>query len=395
MTRSNDCSVELRRRVARIALLAALAASLGMSALPEPAVAQEHPQTLYVSIHKSLLLDVGQEVETVSVADTDLADFVVAARTQVLIQGKKEGTTSLVVWTRGGQTRRYDLVVQRGFAYKQIQLNVRVTEINQSTLSEFGIDYLARRFGISEDRAVGLFSGGVGAPAIPLSATSLLGTGNEVPRLSQAFPDEASMVLRYIKDGKAFEALIHALEQDGHLKVLARPNLVCMDGKKASFLAGGEIPIPIAQTSALGTSITIEWREFGVKLGFVPTVVDSDLVNLKVEPEVSSLDFNNAISIGGFVIPALRTRKAATEVELHAGESLILGGLTTSAERKVVSKIPILGHIPLLGYLFSSRSKQTETTELMIVVSPHIVAPLAPGQVPPPPWEEKEKKGGG
>jgi len=373
-----------RRRAAALWALKLLpVVVLGLIAASPPAGAAPEPEKLYVSLRKSLLLDLGQVVETVSIADPELADFVVAAQTQVLIQGKKQGTTSLVVWTRGGQTRRYDLEVQRGFTYKQVLLSVRVAEVNQSTLSEYGLDYLVRHLGGSEDRAAGIFSGGVGKPAIPLSAGSL-----------PEFADEASIAVRYIKGGDQFETLIHALEQKGKLKVLARPNLVCVDGKEASFLAGGEIPIPVAQTSASGgTSVTIEWREFGVKLGFVPTVIDSDLVNLKVEPEVSSLDFNNAITIGGFVVPALRTRRAATEVELHGGETLVIGGLKSAAERNVENKIPILGDIPLLGYLFRSRSKATEETELMIMVSPQIVNPLPAGQEPKLPWEGPKQHG--
>jgi pilus assembly protein CpaC len=390
-----------RRAVRRAVVLGTLftvATTLALSTIPPPAAAAPVThEKLYVQLRKSLLLDLGQVVETVSIADPELADFVVAAQTQVLIQGKKQGTTSLVVWTRGGQARMYDLEVQRGFAYKQIMLNVRVAEINQSTLSEYGLDYLVRQFGAG-DRSAGIFSGGVGQPAIPLAAGSSDASGTEIPRVGQTFPDEASLVFRYLKAGEQFEVLIHALEQKGLLKVLARPNLVCVDGKEASFLAGGEIPIPVAQTSAGGgTSVTIEWREFGVKVGFVPTVVDSDLVNLKVEPEVSSLDFNNAIAIGGFVVPALRTRRAATEVELRGGESLVVGGLKSSGERSVVNKIPILGDIPLLGYLFQSRSKATESNELMILVSPRIVTPLPPGQEPPLPWEgpQTPKRSGG
>jgi pilus assembly protein CpaC len=371
-----------RRRAAALGALLLPAVVLGLIAASPPADAAPQPEKLYVSLRKSLLLDLGQVVETVSIADPELADFVVAAQTQVLIQGKKEGTTSLVVWTRGGQTRRYDLEVQRGFSYKQILVSVRVAEISQSTLREYGLDYLVRHVGAGEDRAIGIFSGGVGRPAIPLAAGTL-----------PEFADEASMAFRYIKAGDQFEILIHALEQKGLLKVLARPNLVCVDGKEASFLSGGEIPIPVAQTSSGGTSVTIEWREFGVKLGFVPTVVDSDLVNLKVEPEVSNLDFNNAITIGGFVVPALRMRRASTEVELHGGESLVIGGLKSDAERDIENKIPILGDIPLLGYLFRSTSKAVEENELMIMVSPQIVTPLPAGQEPPLLWQPQQNGG--
>src|SRR4029453_490580 len=214
-----------------------------------------------------------------------------------------------------------------------------------------------------------IYSGGVGKPAIPLAAGSL-----------PEFTDDATIALRYIKGSDDYEAILHALQSKGLLKVLARPNLVCVDGKEANFLAGGEIPIPGAQTSSVGgTVVTIEWREFGSRLRFLPTVVDSNLIHLKVEPEVSSLDYNNAIVIGGYVVPALRSRKAATEVELQQGESLVIGGLQSTALRDVTTKIPIIGDIPLLGYLFRKIEKQRGDTKLLIVVSPKVIPPLPAG----------------
>jgi pilus assembly protein CpaC len=339
--------------------------------LPAAAGAQA-PQQLRVSLKKSYLLDLGEVVETVSITDTEIADFVVAAKTQVLIHGKKEGTTSLVVWSQGGRHRSYDLVVQRGPSPKQVLLNVRIAEVTNSDLLEFGVDYLLRQVGAGEDRAAGVYPGQIGKPAIPLSAGSL-----------PEFTDDATIALRYIKGKDDFEAIIHALQQDGMLKVLARPNLVCVDGKEAEFLAGGEIPIPVAQTSSVGgTVVTIEWREFGSRLKFLPTVVDSNLIHLRVEPEVSSLDYTNAIIIGGYVVPALRSRRAATEVELSQGESLVIGGLQATASRDVTNKVPIIGDIPLLGYLFRKVEKQTEETELLIVVSPRVVTPIPAGQEP-------------
>jgi pilus assembly protein CpaC len=336
------------------------------------AAGAQAPQQLRVSLKKSYLLDLGEVVETVSITDTEIADFVVAAKTQVLIHGKKEGTTSLVVWSQGGRHRSYDLLVQRGPSPKQVLLNVRIAEVTTSNLTEFGVDYLLRQVGAGEDRAAGIYPGAIGKPAIPLSAGSL-----------PEFTDDATIALRYIKGKDDFEAIIHALQQKGLLKVLARPNLVCVDGKQADFLAGGEIPIPVAQTSSVGgTVVTIEWREFGSRLKFLPTVVDSNLIHLKVEPEVSSLDYTNAIVIGGYVVPALRSRKASTEVELSQGESLVIGGLQATAVRDVTTKVPIIGDIPLLGYLFRKIEKQTEETELLIVVSPRVVTPLPAGQEP-------------
>jgi pilus assembly protein CpaC len=183
--------------------------------------------------------------------------------------------------------------------------------------------------------------------------------------------------------------ILHALQQKGFVNVLARPNLICVDGKEASFLAGGEIPVPVAQTSSGGgTTVTIEWREFGTRLNFMPTIVDSNLIHLRVEPEVSILDYTNAVLIGGYVVPSLRTRRAETEVELRENESFVIGGLQTQSERKIEDKVPIIGDIPLLGYLFRSVSNQMETSELMIVVSPQIVRPIKTNEVPEFPCKE-------
>jgi pilus assembly protein CpaC len=367
------------RRWLLLAMILLLAET--MLVLPALAARGEGPEKLYVALRKSLLLDLGEQVETVSITDTDLADFVVAAKTQVLIHGKKEGITSLVVWVKGGKHKSYDLIVQRGFAPKQVLLKVRVAEVTNTDLTEYGIDYVARMLESDADRAVGVFSGDVGTPAIPHSAGTL-----------PEYSDGADVVLRWWKGDERYAAVIHALQQKGLLKVIARPDLICIDGEQASFLSGGEFPVPIAQSSSGGgTTVTIEWKEYGTQLDFRPTVVDSDLVRLEVEPLVSALDFNTAVVLGGFVVPGLTTRRASTEVELHEGESLIIGGLKSSAERKIERKIPIIGDIPLLGYLFRSQRKEIEESELMILVTPSIIEPLAanevpllPGEAPPP-----------
>ncbi len=365
----------LSRRVGPAAVSAIVLGWLAVTAVT--ALAQDAPQKIEVDLARSYLLDLRQKVETVSITDTDIADFVVAADTQVLIHGKKVGTTSLVVWVTGGFHRRYDLTVRRGFAPSQILLDVRVAELTNSSDLEFGVDYLVQRLrAANNDRSVGLYTGKIGKPGIPLSAGSF-----------PEYADDAELVLRYIENDLRYEAIIHAMEQEGLLKVLAKPTLVCIDGEEASFLAGGEIPIPVAQTSSIGgTTVTVEWREFGVRLNFTPALVDSNLINLKVEPEVSSLDFNNSVVIGGFVVPALQTRKVATRVEMHDGQSLIIGGLKATTVRDIRRKIPILGSIPVLGWLFSDTQKTSEENDLLVIVSPKIVSPT--DVAPVVPWEQ-------
>jgi pilus assembly protein CpaC len=179
---------------------------------------------------------------------------------------------------------------------------------------------------------------------------------------------------------------MRALASTGALRVLAEPTVVAASGETASFLSGGEIPVPIASAGTSGgTTVTIEWKEFGIKVNFVPTIVDEGVINLKIAPEASSLDFSNGVQVSGFFIPAIRTRKAETTVELRHEEKLVIGGLIMEEEVDFESKIPILGDIPLLGYLFRGVQKSTTVTELLIVVSPKIVRALAPGtRVPLP-----------
>jgi pilus assembly protein CpaC len=185
--------------------------------------------------------------------------------------------------------------------------------------------------------------------------------------------------------------MLKAMETSGVVRVLAEPNVVAASGEEASFLAGGEIPVPIASAGTQGgTTVTIEWKEFGVKVSFIPTIVDSNIINLVVEPEVSSLDYNNGIAISGFDIPAIRARRAFTTVELKNRETLVIGGLLMEEETEVVKRIPLLGHIPVLGFFFSDTQKIKQMNELVIVVSPHIVRALPPGSVVPLPKIEEE-----
>jgi pilus assembly protein CpaC len=185
--------------------------------------------------------------------------------------------------------------------------------------------------------------------------------------------------------------MLRALKSNGVIRVLAEPNVVAASGEKASFLSGGEIPVPVASSGTSGGStVTIEWKEFGVKVEFLPTIVDEGVINLQVAPEVSSLDFGNGIDISGFRIPALRSRKAKTTVELRNEEILVIGGLIMEEETEFESRIPVLGDIPLLGWFFRSTNKATTVSELMLVVTPKIVRSLPPGTHVPLPTDRTQ-----
>jgi pilus assembly protein CpaC len=182
--------------------------------------------------------------------------------------------------------------------------------------------------------------------------------------------------------------VLKALESKGHFQSLAEPNLIAYNGQEASFLAGGEFPIPIVQGGSNNNSISIQFKEFGVRLTFKPTIA-GDVIRLHVRPEVSSLDFNNGVTLQGFRIPALLTRRAETEVELRDGQSFAIAGLLNNVTQDDKSAIPILSRLPIIGALFKSKSERAERTELMVLITPRLVRPLDPDEVPPLPTRPK------
>jgi pilus assembly protein CpaC len=177
-----------------------------------------------------------------------------------------------------------------------------------------------------------------------------------------------------------------ALQQKGYFQSLAEPNLIAYNGQEASFLAGGEFPVPFV-SGAAGT-VSVVFKEFGVRLKFTPTIA-GDIIRLKVAPEVSSLDFNNGITISGFRIPALTTRRAETDVELRDGQSFAIAGLLNNISQTDSSALPILSRLPIIGHLFKSKADRAERTELMVIITPRLVRPLDPDEVPPLPTNPK------
>jgi pilus assembly protein CpaC len=202
---------------------------------------------------------------------------------------------------------------------------------------------------------------------------------NDPPGPEQTFSDVTNLYL--FDRGSEIGAFILALQGQGLFRSLAEPNLLAMDGKQASFLAGGEFPYPVPQVSSGGTTITVVFKEFGVRLNFTPTITNSGNIHMEVEPEVSTLDFANGLQIQGFQIPTLRARRAKTEVELQDGQTFAIAGLIDNSVTDSVDKFPILGDIPILGLFFSSKAAQQNRTELLVLVTPHIVQPSS---TPPP-----------
>jgi pilus assembly protein CpaC len=184
--------------------------------------------------------------------------------------------------------------------------------------------------------------------------------------------------------------LIRALNQQNLLQILAEPNLVTTNGKEASFLVGGEFPIPVLQGGGAAGAVTIQFREFGIRLTFNPVITEHGTIKMYVKPEVSTIDLANALQISGFLIPALATRRMETNIELGEGQSFVIGGLLDDRVTNSMSKIPGLANIPLLGTLFKSREERKNKTELIVMVTPEVTKPLMPGEAAPIPVMPKE-----
>jgi pilus assembly protein CpaC len=260
----------------------------------------------------------------------------------------------------------------------EVLLQVKFAEVDRQAISQLGANFIslpgAKNVGVISTQQFGAVSGssvasGGGGTAAGFTLSDLLNIFVFRPDINLA-------------------VTIKALQQQNLLQILAEPNVLTESGKDASFLAGGEFPFPIVQPGGAGAVpvITIQFREFGVRLNFTPTLTPDGSIHLKVKPEVSSLDFTNAITISGFLIPALSTRRVESEMELKDGQSFAIAGLVDNRVTETLSKIPGLGDIPLLGKIFQSRNLNKSRNELLVLVTPRVVKPLAPSEVPPGPY---------
>ncbi len=346
-----------------------------------PSISAATNQKLRVTVGQSTTHQFANTIKTVSIANSDIADVIVAGPREVLINGKSIGLTTLVVWDQNNVSAVFDVVVRGPFSDQKIELRVKVAEINRTRAFELGFDFLYKTEHRGDQYTGGTFGGSVSDPSVPLSIFDGIPTPN------------AQGIFRWVSGSSELQSMVTAALTNGVLHVLAEPTVIAASGEEAEFLSGGEIPVPIATAGVQGGSaVTIEWKEFGVKVKFIPTIVDSNVINLYVAPSVSSLDYSNGVEISGFTIPALRTRKAVTTVELMDGETLVIGGLIQEETIRVRTRIPLLGHIPLLGYLFSSVENRTSESELVLVVTPHLVRALPPGTEVELPMIDEEGK---
>jgi pilus assembly protein CpaC len=392
---------------------------------------------LRVMVGKSILINTTERLKRVSVTDPSVADALVVTPTQVLVNGLSPGEVSLIIWDNFERSRSFDLrvdvditaareefaklfpneqivvtpsrnaIVLSGHvttedvskhagalasAYTknvvnvltfgpvgadEVLLQVKFAEVDRTALTNLGINIFSTGSGNTFGTIQTGQFGGVTMTGITGSVPTT-GTGSITPTISNF------LNLFFFNPQVNLGAVIQALSEKSLLQILAEPNLVAVNGKEASFLAGGEFPFPVVQPNATGLStVTIQFREFGVRLKFTPLIEPNGNIHMHVAPEVSTLDYSNAVTISGTTVPALSTRKADTEFELQDGQSFVIAGLLDNRVTDIMNKIPGLGDIPILGNFFKSRSLTKSNTELMVLctarrVSPSTQAPQGP-----------------
>jgi len=395
------------------------------------------PDAVRLLVGRSTLIDVGGPIARVSLTSADIADALVTSPNQLLVHGKGPGAISMFVWSRGGAVRRFEISVQRdltklsdqvkqlfpnetievrgngrnvvlagsvsskdvvdrainvalgyvekredvvtllqvrpGPASNQVLLKVRFAEVSRSALTEFGMSFFTSPTGIHNTLGR-VTTQQFAAPDYKDLAWTKASSdfGSAVTSASGTFSVSDFLNLFLLSEKYDLGTVIKAMQQRGIFQSLAEPNLVAESGKEASFLAGGEFPIPVVQGSQNGSAVSIQFKEFGVRLNFTPTVI-GDRVHLKVKPEVSTLDYANGVSLSGFRIPALSTRRTETELELRNGQTFAIAGLMNNQMTSTLQKIPGIGDIPILGQLFKSRQASKAQTELVVMITPQIL----------------------
>lgn len=336
------------------------------------------------------LLKMQDRVSRVAVGNPETAAVNVLGVRDVLLTGLKRGDTSLLIWLQGSSDPiRHSIVVgagdlpdvlldaERQPLKTQVQTDIRVAEVSRTAIRSIGFNFLSNSAGSSAGRlsppgaSAGFESNDDGI--------SLLGQNGFQP-INDAFN------LLFTDGDQDAVTLLSILERRGLMRTLAEPSLMAMSGQTATFLAGGEFPIPVAQGN--GDAISVEFKEFGVRLSLTPTVLQNDRIVLKVAPEVSELDFSSGVQVNGISIPGIAVRRTDTTVELGDGETFIISGLVDQDMAANVDKVPWLGDIPILGTFFRSTSFSRNDRELVMVVTPHLVTPLKAGTRVPLPGEQ-------
>jgi pilus assembly protein CpaC len=396
-----------------------------------PATPQVFPKINLIT-GRSTVHTVEFNIIRLAITNPAIADAVVVQPREILLDGKAPGTVSMIIWGPDNQRLQYDVVVEQptssleqqlhllypgedvtignsegatilsgrvsstnvmlrmgeiaaaslpkttlinllqvpgGSDTQQVMLQVRFAEVNRKALTQAGLTLIVNR---SQFAARTSASGG-SVPGVDPNSNTL------------TFGDLLNLFVFDKVHGVA--GLLHALQSTGYFQSLAEPNLIAYNGQEASFLAGGEIPVPVV--SGTSGNVSVSYKEFGIRLNFVPTIA-GDAIRLKVRPEVSSLDFANGVTLNGFRIPALTTRRAETSVELRDGQSFAIAGLLDNISENDKDAIPVMSKLPIIGPLFKNISRNKQQTELMVLITPRLVRPLDPDEVPPLPTNSNE-----
>lgn len=398
-------------------------------------------ETVHVLVGKSIVINVQEPLTRVLSSNSEAVETMATSPTQVVVEGKAAGASSLILWGKNGQSQVLDVVadidiaglrnaIQKtypkenldieadgprllltGYASnahivenlgkmasvyskevvnsvlvpishdRQVLLEVKFAEVDRTALSQIGVNI----FSTGAGNTLGTTTTGQFGSFQASKITDSFGGGTQhFPFQVQDFTVNQVLNIFLFRPDIHLGTVVQALQAHNALQILAEPNLMAINGQKATFLAGGEFPYPVVQPSAGFSSISILFKPFGVRLDFTGIVEDDNTLRLHVAPEVSALDFTNAVVLpGGGTVPAISTRRAETEIELKDGQSFGIAGLLDRRVTAQLSKIPGIGDIPVLGQLFRSRSINKTNTELLVFVTPHIVDPVhAPSPVP-------------
>jgi pilus assembly protein CpaC len=409
--------------------------AVGQSA-PTPASPSEG-ETVHVLLGKSIVINVQAPLTRVLSSNPTAVEAMATSPRQVVVEGKMAGNSSLILWDASGRSQILDVAVdldisglrsaiQRSYpreqleieadagrlvltgtasnvhivedlskmaaAYsnqvvnsvhvplahdRQVVLEVKFAEVDRTALLQLGANYFTPGTGHTTGT---LSTGQFGGTAISTSSATTTTVGSTTATSVTSTPPTLNITnplnLFLFRSDINFGVVIQALQARNVAEILAEPNLMAISGQKATFLAGGEFPFPIVQSSTGLPVVTITFRPFGVKLDFTATVLDDNTIRLHVAPEVSTLDFANSLTLSGFTVPAISTRRAETEIELKDGQSFGIAGLLDRRATTQLSKVPGIGDIPVLGQLFRSRSINKTNTELLVFVTPRIVDPV-------------------
>ena len=400
---------------------------------PAATVRAQSAEDMRLTVGRSVVLDFATDVRQISTSDPAVVDAVAVSTREVLLNAKAMGTATVVIWAKTGERTIYGVTVEQnldplrrllrdtfptediqvqssrdaisltgrvatkeiadraallavpfgknvvshiqvapGAPDRQVMLRVKFAELDRRAAQSFGVNLVSTGAGNTVGRVT---TGQFSAPTV----TDLRGAiPGRLEGVRSEFSISDALNVFAFRPDLNLTAFIRALQAQSLLQILAEPNLVTVPGREASFLVGGEFPVPILQGGSNAGAVTVQFREFGIRLTFTPTPTAHGTIRMHVRPEVSTIDTNNAVSVSGFLIPALATRRMETNVELREGQSFAIAGLIDNRVQETMQKIPGLSSIPLLGTLFKSRDLQRNISELVVIVTPEFAAPMNP-----------------